>query len=307
MASRVTVFGGDGFIGRYVVQALLKEGALVCVASRNPKRGWLLKTQGNLGQMAFTIADVTKPDTLGAAVANADVVINLVGSFANMDKIQREGAGNVARAAAQASVGKLIHLSAIGADCASPSAYGRSKGDGEAAVRAEFPSATILRPSIVFGREDSFINRFASLIRMLPIVPIFAPTTRFQPVYVGDVAKAVIAAITDSKAQAQTFELGGPESFSMEALNRRIAHDIGREKTFLPVPNEAGAAFVRVTSVLPGAPMSWDQWLMLQKDNVVAPGAKGLETLGIAATPLEAVTPGWLVQYRKHGRFGAMA
>ena len=150
MTSRVTVFGGDGFIGRYVVQALLKEGAMVCVASRNPKRGWLLKTQGNLGQIAFTGADVTRPDTLAAAVAGADVVINLVGSFANMDKVQREGALNVAKAATQAGVSKLVHLSAIGADSASASAYGRSKGEGEAAVRSAFPNATILRPSIVF-------------------------------------------------------------------------------------------------------------------------------------------------------------
>lgn len=307
MTSRVTVFGGDGFIGRYVVQALLKEGAMVCVASRNPKRGWLLKTQGNLGQIAFTGADVTRPDTLAAAVAGADVVINLVGSFANMDKVQREGALNVAKAATQAGVSKLVHLSAIGADSASASAYGRSKGEGEAAVRSAFPNATILRPSIVFGREDSFINRFAGLIRMLPVVPVFAPTARFQPVYVGDVAKAVIAAINDPEAQAQTFELGGPEIVSMEALNRRIAKDIGRNKIFLPVPDQIGAAFVRVTSVLPGAPMSWDQWLMLQKDNVAAPDSQGLDALGVAPTPLAAVSPGWLVQYRNHGRFGPMA
>ena len=308
MTSRVTVFGGDGFIGRYVVQALLRDGAMVTVASRNPKRGWLLKTQANLGQIAYALADVTKPETLARAMTDADAVINLVGSFGNMDAVQSGGAASVAQAAAEAGVKTMVHMSAIGADSASPSRYGRSKSDGEAAVKAAFPEATIIRPSLVFGREDALVNRFAALIRMLPAVPVFSGGTKFQPVFVGDVARAVVAALSDPLARGATYELGGPETLSMLALNQRIAAASGRAgKLFVEMPDIAGAAMAKLTGWLPGAPMTWDQWLMLQNDNVVADGAKGLAALGVAATPLDTVMQGWLVIYRKHGRFGAAA
>jgi uncharacterized protein YbjT (DUF2867 family) len=303
----VTVFGGDGFVGRYIVQALLKAGARVRVASRNPKRGWFLKAQANLGQIAYVAADVTRPETLARALHEADIAINLVGSFDNMDMIQNRGAANVAVAAAQTGVGQFIHMSAIGADSTSPSRYGKSKGDGEAAVRAAFPDAVILRPSIIFGREDQFINRFAGLIRMLPVVPVFSAETRFQPVFVGDVAQAVMAALANADAAGKTFELGGPQTFSMLEINKWIANACGREKYYFPVSDIIGAGMAKLTGWLPGAPMTWDQWLMLQSDNVVGEGAAGLDTLGVAPTPLEAIAPGWLVQYRKHGRFGASA
>ena len=303
----VTVFGGDGFIGRYVVQVLLKAGARVRVASRNPKRGWFLKSQANLGQIAYVAADVTRPDTLSHALVGADIAINLVGSFANVDAIQHRGAANVAAAAAKAGIDMLVHVSAIGANSASPSRYGKSKGDGEAAVHSGFPSATILRPSIVFGREDQFINRFASLIRMLPVVPVFSAQTKFQPVFVGDVARAVMAALTNPQAAGNTYELGGPQTFSMLEINQWIAKACGRDKHYFPVSDIIGAGMAKLTGWLPGAPMTWDQWLMLQSDNVVAEGAAGLDALGIVPTPLEAIAPEWLVQYRKHGRFGAKA
>jgi uncharacterized protein YbjT (DUF2867 family) len=303
----VTVFGGDGFVGRYVVQALLKAGARVRVASRNPKRGWFLKAQANLGQIAYIAADVTRPETLARALAEADVAINLVGSFDNMDMIQHRGAANVASAAAKAGVDQFIHMSAIGADSASPSRYGKSKGDGEAAVRAAFPTATILRPSIIFGREDQFINRFAGLIRLLPVIPVFSAETRFQPVFVGDVARAVMAALAYPDAAGKTYELGGPQTFSMLEINKWIAKACGREKYYFPVSNMIGAGMAKLTGWLPGAPMTWDQWLMLQSDNVVSEGAMGLAALGVVPTPLQAIAPGWLVQYRKHGRFGASA
>jgi uncharacterized protein YbjT (DUF2867 family) len=303
----VTVFGGDGFVGRYVVQALLKSGARVRVASRNPKRGWFLKAQANLGQIAYVAADITQPETLARALNGADIAINLVGSFANMDSVQNRGAANVASAAAKAGVRQFIHMSAIGADSASPSRYGKSKGDGEAAVHAAFPAATILRPSIIFGREDQFINRFAGLIRMLPVVPVFSAGTRFQPIFVGDVARAVMAALADPEAAGKLFELGGPQTFSMLEINKWIAKACGREKYYFPVSNFIGASMAKLTGWLPGAPMTWDQWLMLQSDNVVRDGAAGLSALGIAPTPLESVAPDWLVQYRKHGRFGASA
>jgi uncharacterized protein YbjT (DUF2867 family) len=303
----VTVFGGDGFVGRYVVQALLKAGARVRVASRNPKRGWFLKAQANLGQIAYIAADVTRSETLARALAEADIAINLVGSFDNMDMIQHRGAANVASAAAKAGVGQFIHMSAIGADSASPSRYGKSKGDGEAAVRAAFPGAVILRPSIIFGREDQFINRFAGLIRMLPVVPVFSAETRFQPVFVGDVARAVLAVLADPDASGKTFELGGPQTFSMLEINKWIASACGREKYYFPISDIIGAGMAKLTGWLPGAPMTWDQWLMLQSDNVVSEGAMGLAALGVTPTPLETIAPGWLVQYRKHGRFGASA
>ena len=303
----VTVFGGDGFVGRYIVEALLKAGARVRVASRNPKRGWFLKAQANLGQIAYIAADVTRPETLARALTEADIAINLVGSFDNMDMIQHRGAANVATAAAKAGVGQFIHMSAIGADSASPSRYGKSKGDGEAAVRAAFPSAVILRPSIIFGREDQFINRFAGLIRMLPVVPVFSAETRFQPVFVGDVARAVMAALVNPDAAGKTFELGGPQTFSMLEINKWIAKACGREKYYFPISDIIGAGMAKLTGWLPGAPMTWDQWLMLQSDNVVSEGAAGLDALDVEPTPLEAIAPGWLVQYRKHGRFGASA
>ncbi len=308
MTRLVTVFGGDGFVGRYIVEALLKSGARVRVASRNPKHGWFLKAQANLGQIAYMSADITRPETVARAVVGADAVINLVGVLTgNYESIQRDGAETVAKAAANASVSRLIQMSAIGADAASPSRYGRSKGEGEAAVLAAFPAATILRPSIIFGREDQFINRFAAMIRMLPIVPVIAPQTKFQPVYVGDVARAVMAALDTPEAAGQTYELGGPDVMSMMAINEWIAKSIGRTKLYYPVSDIIGGAIAKGTGWLPAAPMTWDQWLMLKTDNVVADGAKRLSTLGVAATPLDAVAPGWLVQYRKHGRFGAAA
>ncbi len=303
----VTVFGGDGFVGRYIVEALLKAGARVRVASRNPKRGWFLKAQANLGQIAYIAADVTRPETLARALTEADIAINLVGSFDNMDMIQHRGAANVASAASKTGVGQLIHMSAIGADSASRSRYGKSKGDGEAAVRAAFPAATILRPSIIFGREDQFINRFAGLIRMLPVVPVFSAETRFQPVFVGDVARAVMAALANPDAAGKTFELGGPQTFLMLEINKWIAKACGREKYYFPISDIIGAGMAKLTGWLPGAPMTWDQWLMLQSDNVVSEGAAGLDALDVEPTPLEAIAPGWLVQYRKHGRFGASA
>lgn len=300
----ITVFGGSGFLGRYVVQALLKSGARVRIAARNPQGALYLKTQGGLGQTQFVAADIRKADTVARALAGSDAVVNLVGSFANMDAIQHVGAANIANAATAAGVKALVHVSAIGADRASPAIYGRSKSDGEAAVRAAFPSATILRPSIVFGREDQFVNRFANLIRMLPVVPIIKGGAKFQPVYVGDVAKAIAGAIADPKAHGgKVYELGGPEVISMGGLNRWIAKATGRKRAFIDLPDVVAGAMASATGWLPGAPMTKDQWLMLQSDNVVSPDAKGLGAFGIVPTPLESVADGWLVQYKRHGRF----
>lgn len=304
----VTVFGGGGFVGRYVVQALLKAGARVRLAERSPKNAYYLKAQANLGQITYIAADITRPETLAPAVAGADAVVNLVGSFADMQRIHVEGARNLAEAAAAGSVGAFVHLSAIGADSESRSAYGRTKGDGEAAVRAAFPKATILRPSIIFGREDAFINRFAGLIRALPIVPIIGGATKFQPVFAGDVGDAVAAVLANLSAHGgKSYELGGPQVLSMAELNAWIAEKTSRKPFFIEVPDAIAAIMATLTGWLPGAPITRDQWLMLQKDNVVAPRAKGLAALGVQPTPLDAVAPGWLLIYKRHGRFGATA
>jgi uncharacterized protein YbjT (DUF2867 family) len=297
----VTIFGGGGFLGRYVAQAVLAQGARVRIACRNPAGAMHIKPLGNLGQVQLVAADVRKPTSVARAVADADAVVNLVGSFDNMDAVQHIGAGNVAQAAADAGVGALVHISAIGADPQSEADYGRSKAAGEAAVRAAFPAATILRPSIIFGREDQFINRFAGLIRMLPVVPVIGADTKFQPVFVGDVAKAVAAAL-GSKG-GETLELGGPEIMTMLQLNRWIAHAIGRDSVFAPVPDFAAALLAKTTGWLPGAPITMDQFKMLGSDNVVT-GKDGLTAFGIVPTPLDVVAEDWLDIYRKHGRFG---
>lgn len=300
----VTIFGGGGFLGRYVAQAVLAQGERVRIACRNPAGAMHIKPLGNLGQVQLIAADVRKPASVERAVADADAVVNLVGSFDNMDSVQHIGAGNVAKAAATAGAGTLVHISAIGADAQSKAEYGRSKAAGEAAVRTAFPSATILRPSIVFGREDQFINRFAGLIRMLPVVPVIGADTKFQPVFVGDVAKAIAAALVGNGGE--TLELGGPEVLNMLELNLWIAKAIGRDPVFAPVPDVAAGLLAKMTGWLPGAPITMDQFRMLGSDNIVT-GKDGLVAFGITPTSLDAVAEDWLDIYRKHGRFGAQA
>lgn len=298
----ITVFGGGGFLGRYVAQTLLGQGARLRIAGRNANSANHIKPLGNLGQVQLMAADIRKPASVQRAVMDADAVVNLVGSFADMDAVQNIGAGIVAQAAADAGVGALVHISAIGADAHSDAAYGQSKAGGEAAVHAAFPAAVILRPSIVFGREDQFINRFAGLIRMLPVVPVIGAATKFQPVFAGDVAKAVAAALLHQ--DGRVLELGGPEIFSMMELNRWIAKAIGRDPLFVEVPDIAAKMLAKGTGWMPGAPITDDQFKMLGRDNVVT-GNDGLAAYGIVPTPLDVIADDWLNIYRKHGRFGS--
>jgi NADH dehydrogenase len=277
----------------------------VRIAQRDPRAAYFLKPLSALGQTQIVAADVTRPDSIAHAVDGADVVINLVGVLAgDFQRYHVDGARTVAEAAAKAGASALVHVSAIGADAASPSAYGRSKGEGEAAVRAAFPAATIVRPSIVFGREDAFINRFAGMIAKAPVVPVLRAGTRFQPVFAADVGDA-IAAIVDRPGETagKTYELGGPDVMTMGEIIRWIAAAIGRTPSIVELPDAAGALIARA-GFLPGAPITRDQWLMLQRDNVVAPGAEGLAALGVTPTPLAAVAPEWLVRFRRQGRFG---
>ena len=302
----IAVLGGGGFLGRYVVQRLLSRGARVRIAEREPRKAVFLKPLGGLGQTQFVAADVRDTASVARAVAGSDAVINLAGSFDDMRAVQADGAGHVAAAAKAAGVPTLVHISAIGADSESASAYGRSKGDGEAAVRVAFPAAAILRPSILFGREDHFINRFAMMMRLSPVIPVIAPKAKFQPIYVGDAADAVVAALAPAAA-GKIFELGGPEVLTMAALQRRVADATGRKPLFVDIPDAVASALASGLGWAPGAPITKDQWLMLQTDNVVATGASGLAQLGGALTALADVTDGWLVQYRRHGRFAQAA
>jgi len=304
----VTLVGGGGFLGRYAAQALLRQGARVRIVQRDPRAALFIKPLGGLGQTQFAAADIRKPDQLARALAGSDAVVNFVGILkGDFHALQAVGAGNVAAAARDAGASALVQISAIGADTGSASAYGRSKGEGEAAVLAAIPSATILRPSIVFGREDGFVNRFAGMVASAPAVPVVRGSAKFQPVFVDDVAHAIAAVLADPAPHAgKTYELGGPEVITMRALIEWIARTIGRKPLIIDVPDALGAMIARM-GFLPGAPITWDQWLMLQSDNVVADGAAGLDALGIRPTPLDTVAPGWLVKYRRHGRFGATA
>jgi NADH dehydrogenase len=305
----VTLIGGGGFLGRYVAQALLTGGARVRIAQRDPRQAWFLRPLGGLGQTQFVAVDVRKPDTVARAVQGSDGVVNLAGSFGQMAAINGDGARVVAEAAAAAGVPALVHVSAIGADAESSSRYGRSKADGEAGVRAAFPDATILRPSILFGREDAFINRFADMIAkasalpLVHVVPVLRATAKFQPVYVADVANAVVTALGNAgHFGGRTYELGGPDVITMGALIRWIAQAIGRDPAIVELPDSVGGV-IAGAGFLPGAPITRDQWLMLKTDNVVASGAEGLGAFGITPTPLATVAPDWLVRYRRNGRF----
>jgi NADH dehydrogenase len=306
MTLLVTLFGGGGFLGRYVAQALLQRGARVRIVERDPKRAFFVKPQGGLGQTQFIAADITKRETVERAVQGSDAVVNLVGIMrGNFAGVQVEGARNVAEAAQAAGARALVHVSAIGADAGSDIPYARTKGQGEQSVREAFPGATILRPSIVFGSEDQFVNRFASMIQAAPAVPIMSAGTRFQPVFVADVAKAIAAAVLDPQAfGGRTFELGGPEVLTMGELIRRTAAMMGATPTFIELPDGL-SGLIASLGFLPGAPINKDQWRMLKHDNVVAGDAEGLAALGVQPTPLAAVAPSWLVRYRRQGRFGA--
>ncbi len=299
----VTIFGGDGFIGRYACEALWRAGARLRVAGRDPRRAHFLQPLAPIGAFGFVTADLARPDTLARAVEGADAVVNLAGAFAgNLQAIHADGPARLAEAARAAGVTAFVHISAIGADAKSDSEYGRTKGEGEAKVRAVFPDATILRPSVVFGPEDDFTNRFARLAR-LPVLPVIAPNTRFQPIYVRDLAAAIATAALDPAAtRGNSFDLAGPEVLTMHQLVERIAALAGQSPALVDLPNVAGSALASL-GFLPGAPLTRDQWIMLQSDNVAAPKCRGLAAFGVTPTSLEAVAGDWLGRFVKGGRF----
>src|SRR4051794_9080806 len=301
----VTVFGGDGFIGRYVCELLMKSSVRVRVASRDPRNSYFIQPLGQVGQFGFIHADITNADSVRRAVDGTSAVVNLVGVFGRkMEAVHVDGARNVAEAARDAGTRALVHISAIGADPQSPSNYGRTKGEGELAVRKAFPNATIVRPSLVFGPEDNLTNRFAAMAR-LPFLPVIAADRKFQPVYVRDVAQAISKATIESQVHdRKTYEIAGPQVLTMAELNQAIVELSGQDTEIVPVPDIFGNLLSRF-GWMPGAPLTRDQWLMLQRDNVAAEDAPGLEAFGIVPTPLAAVAWEWLDRFRTGGKFSS--
>lgn len=304
----ITLVGGGGFLGRYIAQELLATGARVRIAQRDPRQAFFLKPLSALGQTQFVAADIRKPDSLARAFEGADSVVNLVGvRRGDYQGLHVAGAANAARAAAAAGVDTFVQISSAGADHDAPSEYSRSKAAGEDAVRDILPQAVIVRPSILFGRESSFINMLAGMIATLPVVPVVRPGWRCQPVYVADVATAIARILVSPAAFAgHTLEFGGPDILAMRDLIAEIAKAAGREPRTVELPDIAGS-LLAMFGFLPGSPLSRQEWLALQHDNIPRHGAEGLVALGIAPTPFSAVAPSWLVRYRRHGRFGTSA
>jgi NADH dehydrogenase len=304
----VTVIGGSGFFGRHLAQELLGRGARLRIASRHPERAFSVRPLGAPGNVQFVRCDVTRPASVAAAVTGADAVVNLVGAFTgDLDALQGRGAGRIAASAQAAGVSAFVHVSAIGADAGSPVAYARTKAEGEDAVLAAFPTATVVRPAILFGPDDNFINKFAGLIALFPAIPVFAPQARLQPLFVDDAAGAVAAAVCDpARHGGRTYEIAGPEVLTMAELNRRIAAAQGRDRWLVELPDAVSGAIASL-GFLPGTPITSDQWELLKPGNVASGALPGIEALGITPRPLGLFLDRWLVRYRKYGRFGARA
>ena len=314
MQGLITVFGGSGFVGQYVVRALARHGFRVRVAVRKPNLTPQLKVMGDVGQIELAFCDVRDPANVARALRGSTGVVNLVGVLfesgrQNFKALHEDAAASIARAAAAQGIADFVQMSALGADPASASAYGRSKAAGEEAVKAAVPTATILRPSIVFGPEDDFFNRFAAMTPFVPALPLFGGgETKYQPVYAGDVGEAVAAILAAPALGGRTYELGGPGVYSFKALMEMMLHEVGRKRALVPLPFGLGAPLATVgdiqSAILPFAPMlTTDQLAMLKTDNVPAAGAPGLDALGVAPTPLESVLPTYLWRFRKGGQF----
>jgi uncharacterized protein YbjT (DUF2867 family) len=309
----VTVYGGSGFLGRHTVRAIARTGARIRVAVRRPELAGHLQPLGGVGQIVPVQANVRFPDSLLAAAQDADAVINLVGILFATGKqtfksVQDEGARNVAEAAKAAGVDTLVHVSAIGADPDSPSIYARTKAAGEAAVSGVYKNATILRPSVVFGPEDEFFNRFAALARLSPVLPLIGGGhTKFQPVFVGDVAQAIVAGLEGRADAKAPYELGGAEILTMRQVMERVLAYTMRSRLLMPLPFWLAKLQGAILQWLPNPPLTVDQVRLLENDNVVSAEAikagRTLEGLGIEPVPIANVVPDYLEQYRPRGQF----
>ena len=297
---QVTVFGGSGFLGRQIVQRLAGDGAAVRVAVRRPERAAFPAATGTAGPITAVRADVWDEATVGPAIGASDAVVNTVGHYvergrATFEAIHGQGALHVAQASAKAGVERLVHISGIGADARSPSAYVRARAVGERLVLEAFPEATILRPSVMFGPEDAFFNQLAALARRMPILPLFGSgAVKLQPVYVGDVAEAVARALASEAARGKVYELGGPRTYTYKALLQLLLRQLGRRRLLVPVPYFAWELLAAVVAPLPKRPISRDQVVLMKRDNVVGPNALSFAELGLAPSAVEQILPSYV-------------
>lgn len=318
MDKLVTIYGGSGFVGRYIVRRMAREGWRIRVAVRRPNEALFVKPYGSVGQVEPVFCNIRDDASVRAVMHGADAVVNCVGILSEQGRnrfhaVQGEGAGRVARIAAELGVQHLVQLSAIGADPASPSAYGRSKAAGEAAVRAAFPAAVILRPSVIFGAEDEFFNRFAAMARFGPVLPVVGGATKFQPVYVDDVAQAAVAGVLGQAAPG-VYELGGPDVETFRGLMHLMLEVIRRRRLVISVPFFAARVMASVLDLVQAVTLGLvhnglltrDQVRNLARDNVVSPGARTLSHLGIVPSALGAVLPEYLWRYRPSGQYAAI-
>ena len=306
------VFGGSGFLGRHIVRALANDGWRIRVAVRRPNTAHFLKPMGRVGAIQIVKTNIHDEASVEAAMQGADAAINLVGILTpsgrqRFDALHVAGAERIARQAAAQNVARLVHVSALGAAGQSSSRYFRSKAEGEAAVRKAFPAATLVRPSLVFGPEDDFFNKFGWLARLSPVLPLIGGgKTRFQPVYVGDVAQAAAQILARPETAGETFELAGPEIFTFKQIMQLTLRETHRKRILLPLPFGLMRFKAFFLGLLPKPLLTVDQVRMLETDNVASEGAPGLRALGIAPTPAQAILPTYLWRFRKHGEFEAV-
>lgn len=318
MTKLVTIYGGSGFVGRYISWHLARRGWRIRVAVRRPNEALFVRPYGVVGQVEPVFCNIRDDASVASVMTEADAVVNCVGVLAEegrnrFDAVQAEGAGRIARLAAERGITRMVHLSAIGADATSDSGYARSKAAGEAAVLSALPDAVILRPSLVFGTEDKFFNRFASMARFGPILPVVGAATRFQPVYVDDVARVAVKGV-EGEIPGGIYELGGPEVATFRELMQKMLGVIQRRRMILNVPFWAAGLQASALDLAGKISLGlWsndvltrDQVRLLGRDNVVAPGAKGFAELGIDPTAMESVLESYLYRYRPHGQYDAI-
>jgi uncharacterized protein YbjT (DUF2867 family) len=299
-STHITIFGGSGFLGRQIVKSLILEGGSIRVAVRHPERASFLKRMGRDGQIELVRADVWEESTVAQAVQKSTSVINTIGHYveksgATFDAIHGQGAHNVARQAANAGAERLIHISGVGADPASNSPYVRARGIGEDLVKGAFEGVTILRPSVLFGPNDSFFNTLAGLARQSPALPLFGMgRTKLQPVFVGNVAEACVRVLADPSTQSKVYELGGPRIYTYKELMKLVLDHVGKRRTLVPVPFFVWDTLAALLSALANPPLTRDQVKLMKSDNVVGEAALTLEDLGIDPTPVEKVLPTYI-------------
>jgi uncharacterized protein YbjT (DUF2867 family) len=308
---RVAVIGASGFIGRYVIKRLAARGDVIAAVMRDVEAGQFLQPMGDVGQIARIRASIADEKQLTAALAGSEAVVNLAGILYEQGEqrfaaVHHEGARRVGRVAAALGVRRIVHISALGAAAGSPSAYSQSKAAGEAAIADAFPAVTILRPSVVFGPEDDFFSRFGAMAQLLPALPLIGGgKTRFQPVYVGDVAAAVVAALDDPTTAGRIYELGGPQVYSFRELMQIVLKETRRKRPLISVPWGIADLQAAVLELLPVPLLTRDQVRLLRSDTIVSPGALTLRDLGIQPTTIEAILPTYMDRYRRGGWFGA--